>query len=354
MSCPDIYIGDTRAAAPPSPFWQNPAIQPPADNLTQGVPVVINVYVRNHGTDDAPSTRLQLYYANPTTGFMPIGQIEGDWDFDGSAADRPIIPGATLIPAADGVVHHPFAWTPPGMATLPNGGHVCLLARVYNLASPPDDRCVQEIYGASPPTDKLQGIRNIHVIAPPPSPSPAPGGPGGDDRGFMAFAFAATNTLRNTDDTRLTVRALDPKNDRGRLETLVADPAIDKVLRNRRLTFGTPNAVLLTEGRERTLHTLGAPVGGKQLHCCPQRFTHLGPLSAQHVEHLRLPGTKAHEVKKPIELKLLPGEARQTIVAIEPSGRKKVAYVVEVQHESADNRAIGGLTLIFVPPHDYF
>lgn len=352
MTCPDLYIGATRALSPPSPPWQNPAIQPPSTNLVEGVGVVITVYVRNHGTDDAPATQLQLHYANPSTGFIPIGSI-GDWDFDGTDMLHPFIPGATVIPAADGEVFHNFAWTPPPRSTLPNGGHICLLARVYNTAAP-GGKCTQEVYGATPPTDKLQGIRNIHVIEPPPPPpSPAPGGGGGNGNGFMAFAFAATNTLRHLEDTRLSVRALEPDKDRDRLQTLVSDPAVDKALRARRLTFGVPKGVLVAEGRERALYRLGRGHSLK-VDPCAQPFNHLGPLSPLQAEYLALPGSKPREAKKPFELKLLPGEARQTIVWVEPSGKRKAVYVVEVEHEGADGQAIGGLTLIFVPPHDYF
>jgi hypothetical protein len=352
MSCPDIYISDTRANAPSSPFWANPGIQPPSTNLTEGVGVSINVFVRNHGTEDAPPTRLQLYYANPTTGFAPIGQIGTDWDFDGSAADRPIIPGA--FPTGDGEVFHPFAWTPPPMSTLPNGGHVCLLARVYNLSAPSERGCAQEVYSGNPPTDKLQAIRNIHVIAPPPPAPPPRGGGAGGGRGFMAFAFAATNTLRHSEDTRLSVRALDPGQDRERLEHLLADPAVDKALRKRRVKLAVPNAVLVSEGRERVLHRFAFPRATDKLHVVPQQFSRLGPLTQRQAELFRLPGTKPLEAKRPLEMKLLPGEARQTIVSIEAGQDDNRAYVIEVEHQSADNHPIGGLTLIFVPPHDYF
>jgi hypothetical protein len=350
MTCPDIYIGNSRSEAPPNPFWQNPAIDPPSTTMTEGDSVSIAVTVRNHGTQDSPDTKLQLYWSDPTTGFAAVaGRKIGEFDFSQ-------IDAAITFPASDGVASHNFAWTVTGSTV--NGGHVCLLARVRNNSAPADMACSQEIFGSDPTTDKLQGIRNIHVNemamfrADPSDPDR------GDDGKFMQFAFAATNTLLDTEDTQLTVRVLDPSKDREALQTLVSDRLVDRALRRRRLKFAVPNALLVAPGRERVLVpnflALGKdPREGRPAPCAP-RLSRTGPLSLRRFKHLVAPGEKAAEAKKPIDLKLLPGEMRQTIVQIERSGKDKAVYAVEVRHESAKGKPIGGLTILFVPPHDYF
>ncbi|HEY6079020.1 MAG TPA: CARDB domain-containing protein [Polyangiaceae bacterium] len=344
MTCPDLYIGASRAAAPPSPFWTNPAIAPPSTNLEQGVAVTINVSVRNHGSDDSPATTLQLFYSDPQTGFSTIGQI-------GSNQTITVL-GATTLPVADGIVTTPFGWTPPAAATLPNGGHVCLLARVRMQTDPPDSEginCVQEIYGANPPTDKLQGIRNIHVYA--------PAGAKKGRRKAMQFAFGAMNNLPDTDKTVLQVKLLDPQQDIEALEALADDAVVDQALRARRLKFAVPNALLVGTGRERVQNTrfrayLKAAAGTELP--CPPRLSRTGPIAGDVLPHLMAPGTKLADAQGALQLSLNPGEISQTIVQVEPCKRDDAVYAVQISHAGADGRPIGGLTILFVPPHDYF
>jgi hypothetical protein len=357
MTCPNLYIGNSLAEAPPTPFWQNPAIDPASTDMTEGVPVTIPVTVRNAGTDDSPDIRLQLYWSNPTTGFMALMSRQIGQE------DYPTVPGMTTFPAEDGFVTHTFNWNPTNEAATTNGGHVCLLARVRMLSDPPDTDgvCEQQIYGADPTTDPLQGIRNIHVyeasmmMAEPGFPG---GGDDGNDMRFMQFAFAATNILRDTEDTRLTVRVLDPGKDRKALKQLVADRLVDRTLRSRRLKFAVPDALLVGAGRERVVVprflSLGRETKVGLAQACAPRLSRTGPLSKRRLAHVLAPGEKMMDVKKPIDMKLLPGEMRQTVVQIERNGKDRAVYAVEVRHESAKGKPIGGLTILFVPPHDYF
>ena len=79
-----------------------------------------------------------------------------------------------------------------------------------------------------------------------------------------------------------------------------------------------------------------------------------GATTKRRLAHVLAPGEKVMDVKKPVDLKLLPGEMRQTVVQIERNGKDRAVYAVEVSHESAKGKPIGGLTILFVPPHDYF
>ncbi|HEX3696152.1 MAG TPA: hypothetical protein VH374_12280 [Polyangia bacterium] len=350
MTCPDIYLGPSRLQAPPTPFWTNPAIAPPSDSLTQGSAVTIQVTARNHGTDDAPSTQAELYWSDPTTGFMAVAaNLIGSYNF-------PSILGATTIPAMDGEVAVNFPWTPPAAAVTTNGGHVCLLARLHNLTPPSGATCAEQIYSADPPTDPLSAIHNIHVYAPPgpPPPPPAGGGGGGGNR-RMFFAFAATNTLRDREDTKLLVRVLDPAKDRAHLEALIASGALGRTSSRCCVKFGLPKAVLVAEGRERVVvapeHLAAAR---SDAHVCVPRLGRLGPLNAERAKVLVAPGTSFMEPRGAHDLKLIPGELRQIIIQVEPCDRDNVIYAVEVDHRSSDGHPIGGLVVVFVPPQNFF
>lgn len=330
MTCPNLYIGDSLGAAPPTPFWQNPAIQPPV-SITEGSPITISVFVRNNGTDDAPATLLQLFWSDPTTGFVAVdpGRKIGEVVF-------PTILGATTPPPEDGVVSRVFAWTPGADAASLNGGHVCLLARAAMQAPPGDARCAQQAYTAAPSTDARSGIRNIHVI-------------GGAKK--MAFAFAATNTLLDLEKTKLFIRALDPKKDRKKLEALVADPMVDEALSARQVKLAAPKGVRMAPGRER----YRVPLEPRKATRAFPTFSKLGPLSEEQLKYMIEPQKKLLDVgSKPIELNLLPGERHQTLVQVEPREQHSTAYVVEIDHQGADGRPIGGLTLVFISPRDHF
>jgi hypothetical protein len=133
---------------------------------------------------------------------------------------------------------------------------------------------------------------------------------------------------------------------------------VDRTLRSRRLKFAVPDALLVGAGRERIVVPRFAALGkdvreGVAAPCAP-RLNRTGPISKRRLAHVLAPGEKIMDVKKPIDMKLLPGEMRQTVVQIERNGKDKAVYAVQVSHESAKGKPIGGLTILFVPPHDYF
>lgn len=340
MSCPNIYLGTGRFGASPLPatYW-NDAIYMSSYTVQQGTPTSGQVIVRNHGSDDSPSTQCELYWSDPTTGFIavPANRI-----LDTST----VYPGtATGAPEDEQVAHN---WS----YTFPTAGHFCLLARLNNN-SPPGGACVQQGYdSSSPATDPQSAIHNIIITAPPPPPpSPRPGPGGGNGGGGMGFAFAALNSQKDVAKTYLTVRPLDPDKDRERLLQVLSIRGIDRVLARRQVKMALPKAVLLADGRERFLY--------RREHfekdaCCVPRFRFNGDISPARLKQLMLPGAKLAEVSGKHELDLLYGEARQSLLYIEPCGRDNVAYAVKVSHRAEDGRDIGGLLVIFVPPHNYF
>lgn len=353
MTCPNIYLGSAylgvdRFSDVALPAWyHNDAIVLTGYDVTTtyDVPVdtAVGGYVRanNHGTDDSPSTRIELYWWDPATNFpaLPARRI--------LQTDQQI-PGATIGPSgSEGALDTGFTYT---FSTL---GHFCLLARLDNNGPPttnnPPCSTEQHFGTSSPPTDPLQAIHNINVVAPPPSPSPAPGGAGG--AGFMAFGFAATNMQPDVEKTQLHIRVLDPGQHRQELLHLVANPNVDRALSRRGVKFAVPNGVRLGEGRERILYRREHIHEDTPQHCIP-RIGSLGQVNPAVVKRLLAPGEKLMEAKKPRELELIRGEARQIFLEVEPCGREHVAYAVEVNHVAA-GRAIGGLVCIFVPPHRY-
>jgi hypothetical protein len=349
MTCSQIYLGPGRFAAPLAAEYWNSAIAMTSYDLPETAATVsVAVTASNHGSDDSPSTTIELYWSDPTTGFMAVAsrRINGF---------SHVIPGATIGPGGgDGTYTQNFFWSVDSTVWSVNGGHVCLLARMANDTAPAAP-CTQQFYdSSSPATDPLSAIHNVQFHVPPPPPGPPPGGggggPGPGQREWMAFGFAATNILKHTDDTKLEVRVLDPARDREKLQSLVAIKAVDRALACRGLKFGVPKSLHLAAGREgvivpRTVHE------GTQ---CLPRLGKLGPTTFAQLKHLALPGTKPMEVKGPVDLKLLHGEMRQMFAVVEPCERERVVYAVEVSHSAAKGENIGGLVILFVPPHDYF
>lgn len=338
MSCPSLYLGPGRFAPPLPAEYGNPAIGLTSYTLTVNVPVFASVTVNNHGTDDSPSSLVELYWSDPTTGFPALAARQ-----IGNASA--VVPGATAIPGGqdDGVWAPNFSWTPDNTVLATNGGHVCLLARVSNNVAP-GGACSQQTYdSSSPATDPLSAIHNVQIV------TPSGGGGGGKKR--MAFAFAATNTLRNLDDTKIEVHPLDPARDREQLERLVGQRAVDNLLAKRCVKFATPRDVQLVEGRERVI------VDPRSRHVergAIARIGTLGPIDIRTAARLTAQGKKPVPVKAASDLKLVFGESRQMILSVETNGEASEAYGVEVRHTGADGRDIGGLVFVFVSPHRYF
>jgi hypothetical protein len=338
MTCPQIYLGTGRSTGPLPDDYANDSIVPPTYYVQSGTPISVQVTVWNHGGDAAPATSLELYWTTPGTFVAPVNLINTY-----SFADGEIPGGITAGP--DGMATPiNFAWTPTTI------GHFCLFARLKNTVNP-SGPCLPQSYGVyAPPDDPLSGIHNVEVItglghnAPPPH-RPWP----------MWFAFAAGNSFHGIEDTKLTVRVLDPAKDREKLQHLVAQKGIDRALSHRNLKFAVPNGVHVAEGRERIILPQSLLYRKPETHVCVPQMTHFGEVSPELAKHLTLPGSRLIEAAKgPIDIKLLPGEQRQTLVQVEPGDHDNAIYAVEVSHHGADGRSIGGLVLLFVPPHNYF
>jgi hypothetical protein len=364
MVCPQIYLGPDRFTTPLDPDYFNIAIQLSDEPIVVDQAVLITVFVSNHG-DQSPPTSLELYWTDPTTGF-----IANPWQLIGEV-DFPAIPPASVLPPADGVVSVNFSWTPGRDVPDTNGGYICLLARLSNLTSPGCE-CTQQMYdSAHPATDPLSAVYNVQIVVTAPDPGDSrDSGDLGDPsdpresreliRSPMYFAFAATNTL-GLEETLLDVRVLDPKQDRAKLAALVARPSIDRTLSRRNLRFGVPNGVQVGEGREGVIVTPSSvyhAADQKRAVLRPAsvpRISRLGVIDPKHVPRLLLPRTRFLEAKDGgIAMNLLKGEQRQTFVRVEPGKNENEVYAVEVSHKGVDGQAIGGLILLFVPPHRYF
>jgi len=334
MTCPNIYLGTGRfGAAPLAHDYGNDAIILSSYDVTVSTTVFGQLRVNNHGTDDSPSSHVELYWSDPGTNFPALASRLI------FAADQ-VIPGAAVGGDEGELVTN---WS----YSFPTVGHFCLLARLENNSPPSGAGCTSQGYNSSsPPTDPQSAIHNINVISPAPKKAEAA-------NKFMGFGFMAMNLQRDTQKTFLEVHALEPKKDREKLLNLVSLPGVDRILSQRRLKFAVPGGLHLGEGRERLVLRREHFAKDTPASCIPRMRT-LGQVGPETLQRLLLPGARLAEAKGKHELDLMYGEARQTFIQVETSGRDKVAYAVEVTHKAEDGRVIGGLVCIFVPPHDYF
>lgn len=159
--------GDLAARPVVGPFWESPDIlllagvepslappRPPELGQTAlaGQPNTLYAHVWNFGLSSAPSVVVEFYWCDPSLGIGPSGAH--------------LIGTTTLSLGARGsarnhaVAKCPTAWVP----TFINGGHECLVVRVWDetsdgLGTPPWDAAL----------NRHVAQRNIHVV-------PAPGG----------------------------------------------------------------------------------------------------------------------------------------------------------------------------------
>jgi hypothetical protein len=145
---PDIFIlaGVTPALAPPLP----PALGQVA---LAGQPNTIYAHVWNFGNAAANEIVVEFYWVDPSLGISP-GSVH-------LIAQTFMSLGAKGSGKSHAVVKCPEAWTP----TFVNGGHECLLVRVWDN---PADLPGEPKFDAS--INRHVGQRNIHVVAPGPKP----------------------------------------------------------------------------------------------------------------------------------------------------------------------------------------
>jgi hypothetical protein len=155
--------GDLGARPVAGPFWESPDIlllagvdpaqapdQPPAlgQTASAGKPNTLYAHVWNFGRSSAPNVVVEFSWCDPRLGINPDGIH---------------LIGVTVISLGDRssgqnhrIVKCPVAWFP----TFVNGGHECLLVRVWDessdgLGAPPWDAAL----------NRHVAQRNIHVVA---------------------------------------------------------------------------------------------------------------------------------------------------------------------------------------------
>lgn len=155
--------GDLGARPVVGPFWESPDVlllagvepsqAPPippelGQTALADQPNTLYAHVWNFGLAQAPTTVVEFYWCDPSLGIGPggahlIGQTE-------------VALGARGSGRAHAVVKCPTPWIP----TFLNGGHECLLVRIWDptcdgLGTPPWDAAL----------NRHIGQRNIHVVA---------------------------------------------------------------------------------------------------------------------------------------------------------------------------------------------
>ncbi|WP_417564374.1 hypothetical protein [Microbacterium sp.] len=155
--------GDLGARPVVGPFWESPDILllagtdpatappvPPAlgQNALAGKPNTLYAHVWNFGIGAAPNVVVEFYWCDPTLGIGPAGA--------NLVGQTMTSLGARGSGHAHTIVKCPVAWTP----TFVNGGHECLVVRVWEetsdgLGTPPWDAAL----------NRHVAQRNIHVVA---------------------------------------------------------------------------------------------------------------------------------------------------------------------------------------------
>lgn len=160
--------GDTGTRPAVGPFWESPDILllagvepaaapaiPPALGQTAlaNHPNTVYAHIWNFGQAQAPEVVVEFYWCDPTLGIGPSGAHLIGQTFTSL--------GARGSGSAHRVVKCPVAWVP----TFVNGGHECLVVRIWDIASDPL---------STPPWDarlnRHIGQRNIHVEQAPDAP----------------------------------------------------------------------------------------------------------------------------------------------------------------------------------------
>jgi hypothetical protein len=155
--------GDLGARPVVGPFWESPDILLLADvdpavapdvppelgqTATAGKPTTLYAHVWNFGIAQAPSVVVEFYWCDPALGINPTGA-----HFIGVTV---VSLGARGSGRSHAVVKCPTPWYP----TFVNGGHECLLVRVWDETS---DGLGDPQWDAA--LNRHVGQRNIHVVA---------------------------------------------------------------------------------------------------------------------------------------------------------------------------------------------
>lgn len=163
--------GDTGTRPVVGPFWESPdiyilpGVAPP---LAPAVPAqlghvalagqdnTVYAHIWNLGRGKAREVVVEFYWCDPSLGFNPVGAhrigTEVTWLGDRGSGN------------SHRVVKCPVSWIP----TFVNGGHECLLVRIWDVAADP---MTTPEWDAS--INRHLGQRNIHVAAPGQGAAPA-------------------------------------------------------------------------------------------------------------------------------------------------------------------------------------
>ncbi len=348
----NLYLGPDHDHSPPNPFWTNPAIVMASTVFHAGDKPTLQVVTRNHGDAPAPNTEVELFWADPSTGFLALPERR-------IGLSSGLVDPRSGTSGIDGSLTLNFGWgTAPGEDGVPpeaastNGGHVCLLARAKCTA-------LDEHYDEAHPTsDPLTAIHNVHVHAAGLMGSAAGNaGAGGKGERERFFAFAATNIFGEAVGTRLEAVPLDPTKDREKLEHLLAIPTVHEIA-SRRGKFRAPAEVQLTLGKEtvvppeRLLKSRRSPEAALGKAAASYRLGHTGVLGSALAKAL----TAAPATCNEITLDLLPFEIRQGLLSVVPGGEDGDISVVEIHHVTTEKqpRLIGGLTVVYQTARNMF
>jgi hypothetical protein len=156
--CPNIYLGLGRYKTPQPKDFANTSISTLL-TMKVGITEVVEVAIYNHGHNASPAVTLEILWGDPTDGCSKNLHSLGDGV--GFAA----VPAASLSPALDGTVSTNYGFTPDATALATNGGHICLLARIYETVAPSGAGCVQQSNNSvSPATDPLSAVLDVQII----------------------------------------------------------------------------------------------------------------------------------------------------------------------------------------------
>ena len=167
MDLPYLFLranpGDTGTRPAVGPFWESPDVlllagvhpdqaPPVPPELGQiavaGRPNTVYAHVWNFGRRPAHDVVVEFYWCNPALGVTPAGLTligVGSTDLGHRGSGR-----------SHHVVRCPEPWVP----TMVNGGHECLLVRVYDLM---EDMLTLPEWDAA--VNRHLGQRNVHVVS---------------------------------------------------------------------------------------------------------------------------------------------------------------------------------------------
>jgi hypothetical protein len=178
------------------------------------------------------------------------------------------------------------------------------------------------------------------------------------------YAFGAYNSSPHASTTYLTARILSRKNDEELLRLLACDQEVYINLAHRNLKYGEPSGASLgmALGPERGFMQESDCAGPDGTRYPRVPLSTLGVTQREQVDSLLRNGER--DERSPfrtaadgLSLYLRPGEMQQVFLRLIPKDPKvQAAYTVQIDHWlSADKKEyIGGLTAMFLTPHDPF